>query len=556
VVLVAIGSIVYVQLRAQINDKLDAALIAATKQLAPSSELSYRYEQQKSAPAGSGGLASAPADHTDRPVAGPGVIVLLWDEQGMPYPASLADAGHERFYLKFGAYQSVERPATLFIDGHYYRTFFLALSSPLLLHRSFKPPVAGAEPGILAGPRTAAGRENVAESGSVVESGDVSEPDAAGGHGMERPHIAVKPGLSAEPETAVETDEAFRADAESASFIPIRYVQAIVNMDAEQNLLNKLADGFLIGLILGGMLTVLAGLYLANQALRPIRRSWEQQRRFAADASHELRMPLSIIQANAELMLRHPDRSVLEISEQISMVLAETKRMAKLTDQLLLLARSDSGQEELRLGPVRLEPLIRHVVQLFAPLAELNGVRLAAEIPYDIELQGDRDKLQQLLVILLDNSLNHTLASGTIRVALNRRGQQAIIIVEDTGAGIAAADLPHIFDRFYRGGHRSRRRSEGTGLGLAIAHWIAERHGGTIAAASKLGRGTTMTVRLPIVSVKKNPSSAWPAAVASDQAQATLDERWFAKRVFFNMAEYYEWRKTRQKTSVAKVRIV
>ena len=217
-------------------------------------------------------------------------------------------------------------------------------------------------------------------------------------------------------------------------------------MDAEQAMLNRLADWFLIGLGLGGVLTVLAGLYLANQALRPIRRSWEQQRRFTADASHELRMPLSIIQANAELMLMHPDRSALEHSEQISMVLAEAKRMAELTDAALL-ARSDSGREELLLGDVRLDQLIRHVMRLFEPLAELNGVRLEAELASGVELTGDPDKLQQLLVILLDNSLKHTPAGGAIRVALPRRGQQAVMVVEDTG------------DRHCRGGFAAHFRA-------------------------------------------------------------------------------------------------
>jgi signal transduction histidine kinase len=438
VVLVAIGAAVYALLRAQIYERLDAALVAAAQRYAPTDEPSRRYEQQKGTPAGAG-----EAEATGRPVLERGVVVLLWDGQGVPYPASLADAGHESFYAQFGAYRSAERPVTVKIDGHYYRTCFLALPSPLLLHRSFMPP-GGADAG----------------------------GEASGG-------------------------------AEPVSPIPITHVQAIVNMDAEQDMLNKLADWFLVGLGVGGALTVLAGLYLANQALRPIRRSWEQQRRFTADASHELRMPLSIIQANAELMLMHPDRSALENSEQISMVLSEVRRMAKLTDQLLLLARSDSGREELLLGPVQLEALIRHVIQLFAPLAELNGVRLDAELASGVELTGDRDKLQQLLVILLDNSLKHTPAGGSIRVVLTRRGQQAAIVVEDTGEGIAEEDLPHIFERFYRGDRARSRGDGGTGLGLAIARWIAEKHGGTIAAASRPGRGTTMTVRLPVAPAGK-----------------------------------------------------
>ena len=460
VVLAVIGTVVYALLRAQIYDRLDAGLMAAAQRFAPADEPSRRYEQQLGAPAGEAGTAA-------RPPLERGPVVLLWDGQGVPYPASLADAGYESFYAQFGAHRSAERPVTVQIGGHYYRTLFLALPSPLLLHRSHRPP-GGAE---------ADGGANGGTGSAFVYGSDSGGTGSASGSGSG----AADPASSSSP----------------AAPIPIMHVQAVVNMDAEQAMLNRLADWFLIGLGLGGALTVLAGLYLANQALRPIRRSWEQQRRFTADASHELRMPLSIIQANAELMLMHPDRSALEHSEQISMVLAEAKRMAKLTDQLLLLARSDSGREELLLGDVRLDELIRHVMRLFEPLAELNGVRLEAELASGVELTGDRDKLQQLLVILLDNSLKHTPAGGAIRVELTRRGQQAVMMVEDTGEGIAGEDLPHIFERFYRGDRSRSRGDGGTGLGLSIARWIAEKHGGAITAASQPGRGTTMTVRLP-----------------------------------------------------------
>ena len=484
VVLAVIGTVVYALLRAQIYDRLDAGLMAAAQRFAPADEPSRRYEQQLGAPAGEAGTAA-------RPPLERGPVVLLWDGQGVPYPASLADAGYESFYAQFGAHRSAERPVTVQIGGHYYRTLFLALPSPLLLHRSHRPPGGSEADGGANGGTGSAfvdGSDSGGAGSAFVDGSDSGGTRSASGSGSGGTGSASGSGSGA-------ADPALSSS--PAAPIPITHVQAVVNMDAEQAMLNRLADWFLIGLGLGGALTVLAGLYLANQALRPIRRSWEQQRRFTADASHELRMPLSIIQANAELMLMHPDRSALEHSEQISMVLAEAKRMAKLTDQLLLLARSDSGREELLLGDVRLDELIRHVMRLFEPLAELNGVRLEAELASGVELTGDRDKLQQLLVILLDNSLKHTPAGGAIRVALTRRGQQAVMVVEDTGEGIAGEDLPHIFERFYRGDRSRSRGDGGTGLGLSIARWIAEKHGGAITAASQPGRGTTMTVRLP-----------------------------------------------------------
>lgn len=274
-------------------------------------------------------------------------------------------------------------------------------------------------------------------------------------------------------------------------------VQAISIIDSEQNMLKQLLKLILFGIFGGGAVTVLAGLYLANQALQPIRRSWEKQQQFVADVSHELRMPLSIIQANAELVFRHPDRSILAMSEPLSMVLAETKQMGRLTEQLLTLARADSNQEEIILKPLSLAELIREVTQKFEPLAELKQQKLKIDLESMPEITGDHERLHQLLVILLDNSMKFTPEDGTILVSA-RKGHSIDIVVEDTGIGIAAEDLPHIFDRFYRGDKARSRSNGGTGLGLAIAKWIVNKHGGDITAASVLGQGTTMTIRLPV----------------------------------------------------------
>jgi two-component system sensor histidine kinase CiaH len=379
---------------------------------------------------------------TDTPTANgnvdPRMIVVFWDEKGNPLPSTPMDTGNKDFYANFNNYKTENSPATVKIGVHYYRTYSITLKPPLTLNTAFKNPDS------------------------------IMNPNAD-------------------------------KQAENAESFQVQFVQTISNIDAEQNMLDNLSDLFVFGIVLGGAMTILAGLFLANQALQPIRRSWEKQRQFAADASHELRMPLSIIRANAELMLLHPERSALELSEPISMVLAESKRMSKLTDQLLTLARSDSDQKELLHHSVILDQLIHEVVKVFTPLAEFRNIQFNAELVPEVEILGDSEKLRQSLVILLDNSMKFTPENGKILVILRRRGHQAVIVVEDTGIGIDAKDLPHIFDRFYRGDKTRSRGDGGTGLGLAIAKWIVEKHGGTIVAASKHGKGTTMTIQMPIV---------------------------------------------------------
>ncbi|GGD50679.1 sensor histidine kinase [Paenibacillus nasutitermitis] len=270
---------------------------------------------------------------------------------------------------------------------------------------------------------------------------------------------------------------------------------AVINVDSEVHMLRNLMQIIGIGIVVGAVGTVLASLFLANQALRPIRRSWEQQQQFVADASHELRMPISVIHANAEHVFRHPDRSILQMSEPISMVLKESKRMKKLVEQLLTLARADSNQTELLLAEIRLDKVVSESAQKFNPFMELKRIRFDMTVQ-PVSMMGDKERLQQLIVILLDNSLKYTPEDGEIRVVCRRNSHDAVLIVEDSGIGISKADLPHIFDRFYRGDQTRNRDDGGTGLGLSIAKWIVEKHSGTISVRSN--QTTAVTVKLPL----------------------------------------------------------
>ncbi|WP_409342710.1 sensor histidine kinase [Paenibacillus sp. MBLB4367] len=270
------------------------------------------------------------------------------------------------------------------------------------------------------------------------------------------------------------------------------------NITPELEMLANLRMLLLIGGLTGGLIAVAAGFYLAQRALRPIRNSWDNQQRFVADASHELRTPLAVIRAHTELLLRHPNRTIEQESEYVHTILKVSRRMNKLVDDLLTLARSDSNQLELRMARVRLDSLCEEAAKPFADLAELKEIVLETDIQRGMMAQADEERLHQLLVVLLDNALKYTPERGLVRLTCRQTGHSAVIAVEDTGLGISKEDLPHIFDRFYRGDKVRSHNDGGTGLGLSIVKWIVEKHRGEITVESKPYAGTKMTVRLPL----------------------------------------------------------
>jgi len=277
----------------------------------------------------------------------------------------------------------------------------------------------------------------------------------------------------------------------------IAYQVMLRNISAEIGMLNRLAYILLFGGLVGLLVAVGAGYYLANRALVPIRQSMERQQQFVSDASHELRTPLAVMQAHAELMLRHPDHTIEEDSQHVSTVLQEARRMSKLVGGLLTLARSDVGQLELDRKPVRLDRVAQDSVEKMQMLAEVKNLIIQTEIEAPVQMEADEDRLHQLLVIVLDNAVKYTPEGGLIRVVCRKLAHTAYVEIEDTGIGIAPDQLPRVFDRFYRSDKARTRQEGGTGLGLAIAQWIVERHGGRIRIESRLSVGTQVYISLP-----------------------------------------------------------
>jgi signal transduction histidine kinase len=237
-----------------------------------------------------------------------------------------------------------------------------------------------------------------------------------------------------------------------------------------------------------------------NRMLGRLERSFTSLRRFTADASHELKTPLTVLRSGIERSITHPDvpRDVLETLEE---TLFEVNRMTELVDSLLTLARADEGRAPLHLEDIDLREILTELAETASILGEQASVHVEVDVPRKpVQMEIDGSRVRQLLMNLLTNAIKYTPSDGTVEVDTRVKGDEVVIAVRDTGIGIAPGNLSHIFDRFWRAdAARSRTGSRpGAGLGLAISKWIAEAHGGSIEVQSRPGRGTTFTVTLPI----------------------------------------------------------
>ncbi len=229
-----------------------------------------------------------------------------------------------------------------------------------------------------------------------------------------------------------------------------------------------------------------------NQTLERLESLFTSQQRFLADVSHELRTPLTVIKGNVDLMRRIKEAD----EESLSSIDQEAGRLTRLVGGLLMLAQAESGKLALNMNPVELDLLLTEVFTEMTVLAG-NKVKVHLNDIDEVMVNGDRDRLKQVLLNLVANAIQYTPQGGDVYLSMSKIGEQARIIIRDTGPGIPAEDLPHIFDRFYRA-EKSRTRSttSGFGLGLSIAHWIVEHHGGQIKVESKDGKGTTFVIWL------------------------------------------------------------
>ena len=295
-------------------------------------------------------------------------------------------------------------------------------------------------------------------------------------------------------------------------------LQAGSSLDARDRQLHDL----LVTLALVGIgaliLTGLAGVWLADRALEPARLAFARQHQFAAAASHELRTPLAFVRSQAELVTRRVKRSpaatATGVGDDVTEIITEVDYMTRLVSDLLLLARDANDPQIVLRHTVDLVAIACDAVTRLAPAATAQGITLVTEIAPEqsaANVLGDADRLRQLAIILIDNAIRYTPTGGTVRVGITTaggprvlagHGGHAILTVSDTGVGIAADDLPRIFEPFYRAdpARTNTETHSGTGLGLALARWLVTAHNGDIAVTSQLDEGSTFTVTLPLIS--------------------------------------------------------
>jgi len=249
------------------------------------------------------------------------------------------------------------------------------------------------------------------------------------------------------------------------------------------------------------IIATVGGVWLTGQAMRPINAAFAAQRAFIADASHELRTPLTLMRTNVEVLLEAGAAPAPEDRALLEDVVAEAGHMARLIADLLVLARLDAGALPLTRAPVDLAALVATTTRQIARVASRQGVDVRQGETDPVTVRGDAGRLEQVLLILLDNAVKYSGPGGVVETTLRRRGTHAALTVRDTGPGIPAAELPRLFARFHRA-PGAGTREEGSGLGLAIAQGIVQAHNGRLRVRSVVGEGTAFTVLLPLAGAR------------------------------------------------------
>jgi two-component system, OmpR family, manganese sensing sensor histidine kinase len=243
------------------------------------------------------------------------------------------------------------------------------------------------------------------------------------------------------------------------------------------------------------------GWLLSGMAMTPIRDSYQRLKQFTADASHELRNPLAVIQTNVQVALCDPNPDPMQQQQHLQVIERLTRRLGRLVDDLLFLARQDSGIVQVRTDWLALEDLLEEVLEEQGMGAAEKGIDLTMTVEaMGVGIQGDRDQISRLCTNLIDNAIQYTPPNGKVQVTLQKRSLQSpqiAIKITDTGVGIPEESIPQLFERFYRVDPARSKSSGGTGLGLAIAKAIVLNHQGMLLVESQLGAGTSITVLLP-----------------------------------------------------------
>ncbi|WP_057891703.1 sensor histidine kinase [Companilactobacillus nantensis] len=276
------------------------------------------------------------------------------------------------------------------------------------------------------------------------------------------------------------------------------YVLIMQNIDTQIQAIKNFEEILIITFFIFWIIALVISYFLARINMLPIVKSWKQQTEFVNDAAHELRTPLTIIQGKLEYMLTKPKQTILDEAEAISVSLDEVNRLNSLTNNLLVLARSDSATTKYEFKLTTPDFFLKDPIEPFKDIINSQSKVFQINLNHHPTMSLDRDKIKQLLIILLDNATKYTPRNGTIRIYDQIEGSKYQFIVSDTGVGISDADKTKIFGRFYRVDKSRNTNSGGHGLGLAIAKQIVDLHHGHIFVRDNLPQGSEFVVELPI----------------------------------------------------------
>jgi two-component system, OmpR family, manganese sensing sensor histidine kinase len=276
----------------------------------------------------------------------------------------------------------------------------------------------------------------------------------------------------------------------------IGYVRVSQSLEEFHETLEKLDWGLGGGIIITLVLSSISGIFLTRQAMQPIEDSFQRLKQFTADASHELRSPLMAIKINAELPLEYPEEISPKDAEKFQAIVSATNQMTRLTEDLLLLARTDKVPNQHQ-DIINITSILENLIQLYKPQFAAKQINFTSQLMENLQLIGDSVQLTRLFTNLVENAIYYTPLGGAVEIQANRVNSQIYVRVKDTGVGIAPKDIDKVFERFWRADQSRSYWSGGSGLGLSIAQAIAQNHGGLINVTSQLEVGSCFIVRLP-----------------------------------------------------------
>ncbi|HOO28196.1 MAG TPA: ATP-binding protein, partial [Lachnospiraceae bacterium] len=272
---------------------------------------------------------------------------------------------------------------------------------------------------------------------------------------------------------------------------------AFVDVSEQLSDFHKLVLTLVIVGVLCELAFLIISIFLAKFTIKPVRIAWEQQRQFVADASHELKTPLTVILANVGILLGHKENTIAREEKWVDYIKTEAERMKKLVEDMLFLAKTDMAGLPVERRKINFSDLVMSSLLAFESVAFENGIKLKQEIAQEIALYGNETQLRQMAIIFLDNACKYTPSGGEVMVRLIKKQDKIYFSVKNTGSYIPKEVQDRIFERFYRVDESRVRKEGGYGLGLSIAKSIVDSHKGKLTVSSSEKDGTTFTMQFP-----------------------------------------------------------